>query len=202
MTPKKDPRAEAAAEKYAADHWNDECGWTPSYDSFIAGVSWKEANPTPQATDAKMPPREFTPGNSTFDRRCAELARVLFHEWANGCEEFEAIDEDHAHALVGQIRNLLMRELRRAHETQNVLLSQARAEARQEQIAELFAAIGSDSRYPVLERISGLTDADIASAWTFLHRYVKNEDHRKAPVEPAKAAGSPYGAGETTKESV
>lgn len=93
-------------------------------------------------TNAKpgFPPREFTPGTSAFDRRCAELARVLFHEWAHGCSDFEPIDQDHADGLIGQIRNLLMRELHRAHKEHAAILSAAEV-AKEEAVREARAAV-------------------------------------------------------------
>lgn len=110
---------------------------------------------TPKRADEsaeEMPPRELTPGTSAFDRRCY----ALFHEWANGCADFEPIDQDHAGALIGAliggIRNLLMREIRKTSES---LLHAAKEQAKRD-VAEAMGKLEE-----IRSALTALSEANI-----------------------------------------
>jgi hypothetical protein len=199
MTPKKDPRAEEAAEKYVKRVWKDgrrKADKLPNYsrEDFLEGVSWKEANPTPhkqsvemrfadiangrdtptpQATDAKMPPRDG------------------FGSTAYGGKDFPKLfvrRDIEFHTKEIQAKTVPDEEFCVEYLPQHDAVA----------VAKRIESAVSQERARTLRAVEALWNEWYEDRGVFgscLGEMVHNAN-AKAPVEPAKAAGSPNGAGE------
>jgi hypothetical protein len=168
---KKDPRAEAAAENFLREKkvmgsFNRQV----RTEAFLAGVSWKEADLTPHKQSVEMRFADIANGRDTPTPQAADVKTPSSTVWVSQRTRIWYPSEERARFSFGDDEKFTPYVPESA-------ISQARAEARAEAFSE------------ILNWASPTVDA--------LVNYAEDEmNAAKAPVEPAKAAGSPNGAGE------